>query len=41
LLLTTGKSSYDILNLFLEFKLAYYLQTFGYFPNRDWEAILN
>ena len=40
LLLTSGKSQYDYVNWFVNFKSPYIICNSGYFPNRDWEQII-
>lgn len=40
LIMASGYTHYDLLNLFLEYKTPYTVCTYGYFPNRKWEEII-
>jgi methyltransferase OMS1 len=40
LILTSGMSHYELLNLFLEYKAPYYICNYGYFPNRRWDDVI-
>lgn len=40
LILTRGKSFYQGLNLFLDYKTPYSVSTYGFFPNREWEQLI-
>ena len=40
LILTKGISNYHLYNYLLDFNTPYYVNTFGYFPNRKWEEII-
>ena len=40
LILTSGKSFYELLNRYLDIKTAYTVCNFGYFPNRDWDKYI-
>jgi hypothetical protein len=37
LILTSGRSHYDLLNMLLDYKTPYTVTNYGYFPNKDWE----
>jgi len=40
LIMTSGRSQYDLLNLLIEFKTPYYVTKNGYFPNREWDSLI-
>ena len=40
LLMTSGYSHYDLINLYMEYKSYYYVCKHGYFPTRKWDEII-
>lgn len=40
LLIESGKSNHQLLNYYLEIMLPLHIDKYGYFNNRDWEAII-
>ena len=40
LILASGYSSFDLINLYNEFKAPYTIFNNGYYPNRKWDEII-